>query len=51
MTGDSATVLVAATSTMSNSAGGQQPPRSWRLSVTVQRDRGQLKVSKVEFVP
>jgi Mce-associated membrane protein len=51
MTDDSATVLVAATSTMSNSVDGQQPPRSWRLSITVQRDQGQFKVSKVEFVP
>ncbi len=51
MTDDSATVLVAATSTVSNTAGAQQPPRAWRLSVTVQRDHGQLKLSKAEFVP
>ncbi|MFD1811075.1 hypothetical protein [Rhodococcus gannanensis] len=51
MSDDSAVVLVAATSTVTNSAGAEQEPRAWRLSVTVTRDRGQLKMSKVEFVP
>ncbi|MGW6421494.1 hypothetical protein ACWF82_02370 [Nocardia sp. NPDC055053] len=51
MTGDTAVVLVAATSQVTNSAGAQQEPRTWRLSVTVTRDGGQLKMSKVEFVP
>ncbi|MGK8486404.1 hypothetical protein [Nocardia asiatica] len=51
MTEDSAVVLVAATSQVTNSAGARQEPRAWRLSVTVTRDGDQLKMSKVEFVP
>jgi Mce-associated membrane protein len=51
MTKDSADVMVAASSQISNSASAQQPARGWRLNVTVQRDNGQLKMSKVEFVP
>lgn len=51
MTDDSAVVLVAATSTISNAAGADQDPRNWRLSVTVQRDGDQIKLAKVEFVP
>ncbi len=51
MTDNSAVVLVAATSRVTNSAGAQQEPRSWRLSVNLERDGGQIKMSKVEFVP
>lgn len=51
MTDDSAVVLVAATSEVTNAAGAKNEPRAWRLSVTVTRDGGQLKLSKVEFVP
>jgi Mce-associated membrane protein len=51
MTGDSAVVLVAATSQVTNAAGAQQEPRAWRVSVTMTRDSGQIKMSKVEFVP
>ncbi|MBF4997726.1 hypothetical protein IRT45_11235 [Nocardia sp. BSTN01] len=51
MTDDSAVVLVAATSEVTNSAGAKQEPRAWRLSVTVERVDGRLKMSKVEFVP
>jgi Mce-associated membrane protein len=51
MTDDSAVVLVSATSRVTNNAGAQQEPRSWRLSVNLQRDGGQIKMSKVEFVP
>jgi Mce-associated membrane protein len=51
MTKDSATVLVSATSRVTNSAGAKQQPRSWRLFVSLQRDGGQIKMSKVEFVP
>lgn len=46
-----AVVLVAATSTVTNAAGAKEEPRSWRLSVTMARDGGQLKMAKVEFVP
>ncbi|MBH0122004.1 hypothetical protein M1M07_14900 [Rhodococcus sp. HM1] len=51
MTDDSAVVLVAATSKVTNAAGADQEPRVWRLSVTVTRDGDRLKMSKVEFVP
>ncbi len=51
MNPDSAVVLVAASSKVTNSAGAKQEPRTWRLSVTLQRDAGQIKMSKVEFVP
>lgn len=51
MTPDSAVVLVTAATTVSNSAGTDQQPRNWRLSVTMVRDDGQIKLSKVEFVP
>ncbi|HYZ69847.1 MAG TPA: hypothetical protein VE666_18965 [Mycobacterium sp.] len=51
MTNDSAVVLVSATSRVTNSAGAKQEPRSWRLAVNLQRDGGQIKMSKVEFIP
>ncbi|MCV6982972.1 hypothetical protein H7I53_22455 [Mycolicibacterium pulveris] len=51
MTSDTAVVLVAATSRVTNAAGAQQEPRAWRLSVDLQRDGDQIKMSKVEFVP
>ena len=51
MTDDSAVVLVAATSRVTNEAGANQDPRNWRLSVTMNRDGDQIKMSKVEFVP
>ena len=51
MTDDSAVVLVAATSEVTNAAGAKEESRAWRLSVTVTRVDGELKMSKVEFVP
>ena len=51
MTDDSAVVLVASTQEVTNAAGAKQEPRSYRFIVTVTRDGGQLKVSKLEFVP
>ena len=51
MTNDTAVVLVSASSRVTNAAGAKQEPRSWRLSVNLQRDGGQIKMSKVEFVP
>lgn len=51
MTDDSAVVLVSASSRVTNSAGAKQEPRSWRLSVNLQREGDQIKMSKVEFVP
>ena len=51
MTDDSAVVLIASTSEVTNAAGAKQEPRKYRLIVTVARDHGQLKLSKVEFLP
>jgi len=51
MNGNSAVVLVAATSTLTNAAGAKDEKRSWRLSVTVTQDGAQLKIAKVDFVP
>lgn len=51
MTQDTATVLLAVTTRVSNVQSQQQEPRSWRLAVDVARDGGQIKLAKVEFVP
>lgn len=51
MTPTSATVLVTAATTVSNSAGADQQPRNWRLSVDMVEDGQQMKLTKVEFVP
>lgn len=48
--GNSALVLVAASSRITNAAGAKDEPRSWRLKVTVTIDGGQYKMSKLEFV-
>ncbi|MFD4369422.1 hypothetical protein [Rhodococcus sp. NPDC058521] len=46
-----AEVLVSATSEVTNAAGAEQEPRIWRLRVTVDDIDGELKISKVDFVP
>jgi Mce-associated membrane protein len=51
MTEDTAVVLVAASSRVTNAAGAKQEPRSWRLSVNLAREGEQIKMSRVEFVP
>jgi Mce-associated membrane protein len=51
MTDDTATVIVAASSRVTNAAGAKQEPRAWRLSVNLARDGEQMKLAKVEFVP
>ncbi|WP_156685879.1 hypothetical protein [Mycobacterium sp. Marseille-P9652] len=49
---NSAVVLVAATSHVTNSPPGKdEPPKIWRLRVTVDDAGGQYKMSKVEYVP
>lgn len=50
-TGQSATVAVTATSQVSNSNGAGEAPRTWRMSVTVDPDGHDLKISKIEIVP
>jgi Mce-associated membrane protein len=50
--GDSAVVLVSATSQITNAPPGKdEPPRIWRLRVTIAEVGGQYKMSKVEYVP
>ncbi|OBG28149.1 hypothetical protein A5672_04355 [Mycobacterium alsense] len=52
VTGNSAVVLVSATSQVTNSPPGKDvPPLVWRLKVTVSEVGGQYKMSKVEYVP
>ncbi|MEO3760295.1 hypothetical protein ABGB19_18675 [Mycobacterium sp. B14F4] len=51
MTDTNASVLVSATSRVTNSAGANQEPRSWRLLVDLVREGDQIKMAKVEFVP
>ncbi|MBO0678084.1 hypothetical protein JRC04_11460 [Mycolicibacterium sp. S2-37] len=51
MTDDSAVVLVAATSRITNETGAEQDPRTWRLIVNVVRDGDRIKLSNVEFAP
>lgn len=43
-------VLVAAKSDLTNPDNTKRDPRSWRISITLERDGGQLKISKLEFV-
>ncbi|EUA30319.1 hypothetical protein I553_4576 [Mycobacterium xenopi 4042] len=50
MTDNSAVVLVAAKSDTTNPDKTKRPPASWRLSVSISRDSGQLKLSKVDFI-
>jgi Mce-associated membrane protein len=49
MTDDSAAVLVAATSDRAD-PNKPQPPRSWRVYLTMKRVEGRLKMSNVEFL-
>ncbi|MCV6963897.1 hypothetical protein BST27_02680 [Mycobacterium intermedium] len=47
---DSAVLLVAARSDITNADNTHQPPAMWRMSVGITRDTGQLKLSKVDFL-
>jgi Mce-associated membrane protein len=51
MTRDSALVLVAAKSELTKPGEDKPESRSLRAVVAVQRDAGQLKIARVEFVP
>ncbi|WP_232069287.1 hypothetical protein [Mycobacterium saskatchewanense] len=51
MTDSSAVVLVAAKTEFTKPGEAKPASRSLRLVITVERDGGQLKVSRVEFVP
>lgn len=52
MTDNDGQVLVAVTVTTSNAGAPNQPPRSWRMRLSVKKTgNDEAKVSKVEFVP
>ncbi|WP_319435597.1 Mce protein [Mycobacterium sp. RTGN5] len=52
MTPNDGQVLVAVTVTTSNAGAPNQPPRAWRMRLTVKKTgNDEAKVSKVEFVP
>jgi Mce-associated membrane protein len=51
MSQDTATVLVAATSRVTNAAGAKQEARAWRVTVDLRRDGDRIKMEKVELVP
>lgn len=50
MTDNSAVVLVGVRSDITNPDKTKRPPALWRISVEVNRDGGQLKISKMDFV-
>jgi Mce-associated membrane protein len=50
MTENSAVVLVAATSEGTTPDNTKLPPASWRISLTLLRENGQVKTSEFEFV-
>jgi Mce-associated membrane protein len=50
MTDNSAVVLVVVKSDTTNPDKSKRPPVFWRLSVDIDRDGGQLKMSKLDFV-
>jgi Mce-associated membrane protein len=50
MTDNSAVVLVVAKSDTTNPDKSKRPPVFWRLSVNIDRDGSQLKMSKIDFV-
>jgi Mce-associated membrane protein len=47
---NSGVVLVAAKTDVTNADNTKRPPALWRLSVNLERDGGQLKMSKVDFL-
>ncbi|WP_142308742.1 hypothetical protein [Mycobacterium interjectum] len=51
MSQDSAVVLIAAKSEITKPGEAKPESRSMRIVVTIQRDAGQLKISRLEFVP
>ena len=50
MTENSAVVLAVAKSDTTNPDKSRRPPVFWRISVNIDRDGGQFKMSKLDFV-
>jgi Mce-associated membrane protein len=51
VTDNSGVALVSAKSDVTNSDNSKRPPMLWRISVKIERDGGQLKMSGVDFLP
>jgi Mce-associated membrane protein len=49
--GDKAQVLVAASIKTSNLGADDQPPREWRMRISVEKSGDEVKISNVAFVP
>lgn len=49
-TDDSAVVLVATTSQAANAKSAQQPPKRFRVVVTLAKDQGRLKISQLAYL-
>lgn len=49
MSDNGAVVLVAVNTKVTNTAGAKEEPRSWRLTVHLEREGDQAKMSKVDF--
>jgi Mce-associated membrane protein len=49
--GDKAQVLVAVSIKTSNLGATDQPPREWRMRISVEKSGGEVKISNVAFVP
>jgi Mce-associated membrane protein len=49
--GDEGQVLVAVSIKTSNLTGTDQPPRQWRMKISVHKSGDEAKVSNVTFVP
>lgn len=50
ISGDTAVVLVAASSTVTTAEGVAEAPRSWQLKLDLRRDGDRIKMSKVDFL-
>jgi Mce-associated membrane protein len=50
VTGDQAQAIVAVNVNASNPAAGQQPPRTWRMRLTLRKMGQDIKVSNVGFI-
>jgi Mce-associated membrane protein len=50
VTDNSGVVLVAAKSDVTNPDNTKRPPMLWRVSVTIERDGNQLKMSRIDFL-
>jgi Mce-associated membrane protein len=50
VTDTSGVALVAAKSDVTNPDNTKRPPMLWRISVTIERDAGQLKMSRIDFL-